>query len=63
MSNAIGNKNLLTKAVTGIEVAIKHELEFLEKEFGVEVDSIYVNLVKNIAGKMMHPRVTITFKS
>ena len=63
MSNAIGNKNLLTKAVTGIEVAIKHELEFLEKEFGVEVDSIYVDLLKSITGYIIHPRVTITFKS
>jgi len=63
MSNSIGNQNLVRCAITGIEVSIKHELEALEKDFGIQVDSIYVDLLKSVAGNVIHPRVTITFKS
>lgn len=63
MSNAIGNQNLITRARIGIEVSIRQELEALEKDFGVEVDSINVDLRKSITGHVVHPHVTITFKS
>lgn len=63
MSNAIENQNLVTRARIGIEVSIRQELEALEKDFGIEVDYINVDLIKSITGRVMHPHVTITFKS
>lgn len=61
MSNTIGNQKLVLRAKTAIEVAINRELAELEKEFGIPVESIYVDLHKNIAGSVVHTRVTINF--
>ena len=63
MSNAVGNQNLVQSARVGIEAAIRYELERLEKDFGVNVDTIYVDLHHSITGRVLHPQVTITFKS